>query len=161
MEETIDNKSFEPIVWQAAEFEVPTRDWRWHAIFSLVVVLLVGYAIYTRQWILLATILVVGGLLFFSNRIRPRQMTYKIDSSGLGINDKIYPFEQLKNYWFHAKEGRTYLNFVSTSKFMPTITIRMNSDHQENLKSVLSRILPMSDNSGEDWIDKINRWLKI
>ena len=161
MEELTNNKSFEPIIWQAAEFDVYTRDWRWHAIFSLVLVLLVGYAIYSKQWILLAIVLVVGGLLLFSNRIRPRQMTYKIDNSGLNVNDKLYPFEQLKNYWFHTKEGRVYLNFVSTSKFMPTITIKINPDQQENIKLALSNILPMSGNSGEDWIDKINHWLKV
>lgn len=161
MEEAINNKSFEPIIWEAAEFDVSTRSTRWYIIFSIVLVVLVGYAIYSSQWILLATILVVGGLLFFSNRIKPRQMTYKIDNSGLSINDKLYPFEQLKNFWFYSKEGRAYLNFVSTSKFMPTITIRINPNQQENIKNILINILPMSGNTGEDWIDKINHWLKV
>ncbi|MBU1092280.1 hypothetical protein KJ836_01220, partial [Patescibacteria group bacterium] len=161
MEEVTQNNSFEPIIWQADEFETHTRDWRWYMVFSLILAVLIGYGIYSKQWILLLSMIVVGGLLLFSNRIRPRQMTYQINSAGLNINDKLYPFEQLKNYWFYTKDGKTYLNFVSTSKFMPAITVRIGQDIQDAVQAVLSNILPMSDHNDEDWIDKINRWLKV
>ncbi|KKT87017.1 MAG: hypothetical protein VE97_C0008G0002 [candidate division Kazan bacterium GW2011_GWB1_45_10] len=161
MEEPTNNNSVNSIVWQAAEFETHIRDWRWYAVFSLLWVVLIGYSIYSRQWMLLASVVVVGSLLLFSNRIRPRQMTYRIDSAGLSINNKLYLFEQLKNYWFHVKDGKVYLNLVSTSKFMPTITIRIDQFNQESIQTVLAKFLPMSEHTDEDWIDKINRFLKV
>lgn len=155
------NISFEPIVWQAEEFEVYQRDWKWYLIFIVVEGGLLAYLIYTKQWILAVMAVVIGGLLLISGRLRPRLMQYQIDPQGLTINGRTFPFDKLKSFWLHDKTGKSYLNVISVLRLMPVITVRINSDDKAKIRGILGKFLPESGHKDEDWIDRINHFLKV
>lgn len=164
MEEVVSQESvsvIEPISWQAEEFETYRRDWRWYAIFVLVWAGGLFYTFYVHQWILLAMTVVVGLLLLFSNRFRPRLMQYQLDEQGLRINEKTFAFTQLKGFWFHDKPGKTYVNLISTFRLMPAITLAIQPSDQARIKALLGQFLPEMNQKDEDWIDKINQFLKV
>jgi len=155
------NFFFEPIVWQAEEFEVYQRDWKWYLIFVVVGGGLLAYLIYTKQWVLAVMTVVIGGLLLISGRLRPRLMQYQIDPQGLTINSRAFPFDKLKSFWLHDKTDKSYLNVISVLRLMPVITIRINSDDKEKIRGILKKFLPESGHKDEDWIDRINHFLKV
>ncbi|MFH0912289.1 MAG: hypothetical protein V1807_01375 [Patescibacteria group bacterium] len=157
----VPQSTFEPIVWQAEEFEVHRRDWRWYTILIAAFLVVGGYSWYARQWILLAMAVVVAGLLLISGRLKPRRMQYRLDSAGLHINERTLTFEQLKGFWFHNKSGKNYLNVISTFRLMPVITILINAQDLSSLRQALSQFVPEVNRQDEDWIDRINRFLKV
>lgn len=160
MEEQI-NTEIQPLSWEASEFEVYQRDWKWYAVFVLVVGGILAYFIYTQQWLLAGVTVAMGLLLLVSGRLRPRQMSYRIDGQGVYINGKLFAFEQLKSFWLHDQDGKSYLNVISAFRLMPTLTMRINAVDKETIKSILGKFLPESGRQSEDWIDKMNRFLRV
>jgi len=114
---------FEPIIWQAEEFETHRRGWAWYLTTILVIVVLVAYTVYTRQWLLAGVVGAAGLVLYLSNRMRPRMMEYRIDPSGLSIGNRIFTFDQLKSFWFYTRESQVYLNLVSVMRLMPSLPL--------------------------------------
>ena len=167
MEEIIDqlaqpaNPQIEPLVWQAEEFETHRRGWAWYLVTILVLALLITYTVYTRQWLLTGVVVAVGIILYLSNRMKPRLMDYRVDSGGLSIGAKTFAFDQLKSFWLHIRDGQTYLNVISTQRLMPVITIKVTGVDINKIREALSKHIPESANQGEDWVDKINRFLKV
>lgn len=157
MEETL----VEPIVWQAEEFEIHQRSWIWYLVTTIVFAVLLIYTIYTRQWLLVAIVVVIGLILYLSNRIKPRLMQYRIDEQGLHINDRTFTFDQLKNFWFYDKAGRSYLSAISTFRLMPVITVQIDPELKSSIRTTLSKAVPESGRKDEDLVDKINRFLKV
>ena len=155
------NQEVQPLSWEASEFEVYHRDWKWYTVFVLVAGSILAYSIYTQQWLLAGVTVAVGVLLLVSGRLRPRQMSYRIDGQGIYINGKLFSFEQLKSFWLHDQDGKSYLNVISAFRLMPTITIQINAVDKETIKSILGKFLPESGRQNEDWIDKMNRFLRV
>jgi len=158
---SVDKISLQPIVWQAEEFETHRRNWIWYLVTICAIVLVLIYTFYVRQWILTAVVVVIGLILYLSNRIKPRNMQYRIDGQGLHVNDKIFSFDQLKSYWFFDKDGKSYLNVISTFRFLPVITAQINPDLKDEIRAMLGAYVPESNRKDEDLVDKINRFLKV
>lgn len=151
----------EPIAWQAEEFETHRRDSKWYIVFGLIVALMITYTIFTRQWIFLTLTLVMGGVVLLLGKLQPRVMQYQIDNQGVHINDKLLQFERLKTFWISEGDGRVHLNLISTARFVPVIAIKIDSQNKEQIRMMLGTKLPESNRQHEDWIDKINRLLRV
>lgn len=150
------------ISWEAQEFDVYKRDAKWYVIAITVLVLAIGYTIYIQYWILTAVAVMVGVVLYLSGTLKPKQIKYKIDNTGVSIGEKLFTYDAgLKTFWFSDVDGDIKLNLISTIKLMTVITIKVPIDKKEEIRKVLLEFLPESDNKGEDWIDKINRIIKV
>ncbi|MEA1909693.1 MAG: hypothetical protein U9M89_01545 [Patescibacteria group bacterium] len=154
-------KNIDLIEWKSREFQSQKRDWKWYAIVSVVLVLVIALALYFSQWLVAAVILMVGVVLFLSNRIAPRMMNYRIDENGVTINDHLVEYGSLKGFWVVYVENKVYLNLISTTRLAPVITAEIDEGKVESIKKALGKSIPELDEKNEDWIDKINRLLKV
>ena len=150
-----------PIEWEAEEFETHARDAKWYIIVSCILLLILAYTIWISHWILSAVVVMVGIVLYLSGRLKPRIIKYIIDNQEVKVGDKVFKYNELKTFWFSKADGVTKLNLISTFRLMPVISIRIQGDMKEKIKDVLGKFLPEAQNRGEDWIDRINRFLKI
>ena len=157
----LQSDKIEPIQWEAEEFETHTRDTKWYIIVSCILLLALAYTIWISHWVLSAVVVMVGVVLYLSGRLKPRIIKYMIDSQGVKVGDRIFQYNELKTFWFSTSHKITKLNLISIFKLMPVISISIQGDMKEKIKNILSQFLPESQNRGEDWIDRINRFLKI
>ncbi len=153
--------SFAPIEWESVEFEVYRKDWRWYSVAAVIVVLLLAYVVYAKQWLFGIVVLVLMATIFIVGRVKPKSLHCRIDVTGITINDRTFPYDQLKMFWFHQVEDKFYLNLLSTSRTIPTISLAIPQDYQTKLRTTLSRFLPESDTRKNDFIDRLGRILKI
>jgi len=151
-----------PITWEANEFESHARGMGWYVLVSAVLVLFLAYTLYTHRWILSAVVVMVGVVLFLSGRLQPRRVAYQIDQAGFTMGEQTLTYEQLKTFWFsRPRRASATLNLISTMRVMPVISVKIPMDMVGKAKVVLGQHLPESSNQGEDWIDRLNRWLKV
>lgn len=151
----------EPISWEAKEFDVPKRSIEWYIIISIILIALLVYTIYISYWILSAVIVVVSVVLYLVGSLKPRTMKYLINEAGIQIGDKVFSYDQLKTFWFSRSEDGIKLNLISTFHLMPVISIYVTKELENKIRETLIKVLPESKNESEDWVDRINRILKI
>lgn len=150
------------VEWEAEEFENEPRNFGWYVIRGGLLLLAAIYLVYIKNWVLLATVLMLGVIFFLSGRLKSRMLHCSINKSGLTIGDKTFGYDQLKTFWFSNTKGVTKLHLVSTFKLMPVISLHISGVELENkIRSILSQFLPESKGRGEDLIDKVNRFLKL
>jgi len=160
-EKKVQTSKSRAIVWEAEEFKTYKRDSNWYILVSVILILIAAYTIYIQKWVLLAVVIMVGVVMYMSGSIKPRKIKYLVDDSGVLIGERLFGYDELKSFWFSDASGENKLNLISTIKLMPVISIMINLGDKEKIREILAKYLPESKNQGEDWIDKINRMMKI
>lgn len=149
------------IEWEAEEFDSYDRDARWYLGAGIVLMLALVYTIYIKQWILTAVALMVGVVLFLSGRIKSQKRRCVIDNNGIEIGDKQFNYDKLKTFWFSKSNGVIKLNLITVFRLMPVISIHITRELESKIREVLVNFLPESKNQKEDWIDRINKILRV
>ena len=158
----LQSEKIETISWEAREFDIYKRDAKWYVIVVTILLLVIMYTIYIKYWMLTGVAIMVGVVLYLSGTLKPKQIKYIVNNTGIFIDDKLFTYNSdLKIFWFSNVNRIVKLNLISTIKLMPVISIKVPSDKKDKIRNVLLKFLPESDNEGEDWIDKINRFIKV
>lgn len=161
-QENLQSGKIKDISWEAKEFDVHKRDAKWYVVMVAVLLLVIIYTIYIKQWLLTGVVVMIGVVLYLSGTMKPKRIKYVVSSAGILIGDKLFEYSSgLKTFWFSDTDGEIKLNLISTIKLMQVISIKVPSGKKDEIRNVLLKFLPESDNKGEDWIDKINRFIKI
>ena len=161
-QENIQSDKIKNINWEAKEFDTYKRDAKWYVVAIAILLLVIVYTIYVKYWILTGVAVMVGVVLYLSGTLKPKQIKYIVNDKGVFVDDRLFTFtNDIKTFWFSDVDGVIKLNLISTIKLMQVISIRVPKDKKDNIRNVLLKFLPESDNKGEDWIDKINRFMKI
>jgi len=161
-QDNLQSEKIETISWEAREFDIYKRDAKWYVIVIAILLLVIMYTIYVKYWMLTGVTVMVGVVLYLSGTLKPKLIKYMVNNTGIFVGDKLFTYNSnLKIFWFSNVNRVIKLNLISTIKLMPVISIKIPSDKKDKIRNVLLKFLPESDNEGEDWIDKINRFIKV
>ncbi|MES3032231.1 MAG: hypothetical protein V4699_03255 [Patescibacteria group bacterium] len=128
--------------WSALEYEEKERskDWFW-ALGIIVVTSSIAAMIYGNYFF--AALLVLSGVLlgFFAVK-KPEIIHYELNTHGLKIRTRLYPYENIKSFWVQLDpSGETNLKptlFLKSERmFMPMISIPISSDIAEDIHSIM------------------------
>jgi hypothetical protein len=138
----------EKLSWSALEYEEKERgsDWFW-ALGIIVVTSSVAAIIFGNYFF--ATLLVLSGLLlgFFAVK-KPDIITYELNTKGLLIRNRLYPYPNIKSFWVQlgaspesnlpAQAGVKPLLFIHTERaFMPIITIPIEEIMAQDIHQIM------------------------
>jgi hypothetical protein len=151
----------EPIEWETESFETHQRGWSWYVLVIVILLAALAYTIYLHRWVLTGVTVMVGVVLYLSGRLRSERIKCRIDGQGIAVGERVFPYEQLKTFWISQSASQLKLNLITTFRFMPVISVMITAELMDRLRQTLGGKLPEAPNRGEDWIDRINRWLKI
>lgn len=143
------------ISWTGSEFIANHKGSSWFLTFFALLIIGVGAIfIITKDYISTVSV-AIGGVLFalLANH-KPRQLSYKIDNSGINIGSKFYGFEQFKSFSVAQDGAISYINLMPLKRFMPDISIYFPPEEEKNIVSLLSDHLPHNE-AGERQIDKL------
>ncbi|MCI0566544.1 hypothetical protein L0Y46_05125 [bacterium] len=118
------------IRWQALEYAhyEKTPDWYWGLGFLTFA--LAGFAIYLDN-ILFAVMICIGAftVAMFASR-KPDMVEYALTDRGIKVGNRLYPYQTLRHFWVHEKEGsdERKLFLESMKPLTPLITIPVNDD---------------------------------
>ncbi|KKU75712.1 MAG: hypothetical protein UY01_C0006G0041 [Candidatus Nomurabacteria bacterium GW2011_GWB1_47_6] len=139
----MDNQPVEKMTWSALEYEdrERSRDWFW-ALGVIVVTGSIASIIFENYFF--AALLILGGVLlgFFAVK-KPEVITYELGKEGLGVKDRLYPYESIKAFWVQADFSpepllRPMLFIHSERAFMPVVSIHIPLEMAEDIHEVFS-----------------------
>lgn len=143
------------ITWTASEFIAHHKTAAWYlqlAAAAIIAAAIIGFI--TKDVITALTILVAAGLLAaYANR-QPRELTYRIDQSGLHVGPRFYHLEDFRSFSVMAEGAFASISFTPLKRFAPMLTIYYDPNDQQKIVDVLSTRLPLQQRKA-DPIDRL------
>ncbi len=92
---------------------------------------------------LLAIIVILVAIIFYGlmNK-RPEMINFRLDDSGLHINETFYPYENFESFWIFEGLLDNEVVFRYKKHFMPLLTIPFNAGDETKIRNMLKRHLP-------------------
>ncbi len=152
----------ESLKWTALEYEEKERDSDWFWALGIIVVTSSLAAIIYENYFFAVLIILSGVLLGFFAKKKPDVVEYEINTRGLRIRTRLYPFENIKSFWIqipHPDENNPKeLLFIKSERlFMPVISIPIEiSMANEIRENMLDRNIPeeeMREHASEKIMD--------
>lgn len=146
--------------WQAPEFVQTHKPFGWYAGFILFFLVLIGLAIFTKQYLTVGLFAVMGvALLMYANR-PPRTLNYQVSNYGVYVGDKKYLFDDFDSYYEADDYGQLVIELVPNKRFGTLVSLPPMPNHIDELEHTLGQMLPKVENK-EDFVDKIFRKLRF
>ena len=121
-------RSEEKLIWSALEYEEKERSKDWFWALGIIVVTSSLASIIFENYFFAALLTLSGFLLGFFAVKKPDLVTYELNSQGLVIRNRLYPYENIKSFWIQIDMGgeinlKPILFIHSERVFMPILSI--------------------------------------
>jgi hypothetical protein len=142
------------VSWSASEFIAHQKTNSWYgllaaagAITAVVVYLLTKDIISTVMIVIVVFVLGV-----FASR-KPRTLNYQVDTAGVHIGPKSYPYDDFKSFSVIDEGALSSINLMPLKRFMATISIYYDPQDEDHIVKVLSDYLPFEEGQ-KDVVDR-------
>ncbi|HEX7633413.1 MAG TPA: hypothetical protein VF401_03750 [Candidatus Saccharimonadales bacterium] len=134
------------ISWTASEFAAHEKSANWYLSLAGVAVLL-SAAIYlaTRDAVSSVVVVVTGILMGIYAARKPRQLTYRLTPTGVGIGEKHFPYEAFRSFSIVDEGAFSSIVLLPLKRFAPLITIYFAAEDEDTIADVLSEQLPYAE----------------
>jgi len=146
--------------WQASEFIHHQKSAGWYMTLALIVVILVAAAIITRQWFSIAVFATMTAAVVVYASKEPRILSYRIDNSGITIDNKPNPYKSFKSYSVLKDTGWHMIDLDPTQRFAPRVSIIFDNEDLDKITAILDTKLPRIDRD-PDWIERLTRSIRF
>ncbi len=134
---------FEPIFsWQASEYSYHEKGFLWYFIIVVIAILSVAAAVYFKQWLLIAVIIMFVIVFIQYAKRKPKLREYAISEKGLKIDDEIYLFKQMRSFWFTSGHEGMILNLQPLKKISIFISAPLGDIKVEDIRAIIGKYLP-------------------
>lgn len=152
----ISSDTFIPKIMESGEvrtlfsWEAPSRPYRkkdrsYYTTVAILVILLALIAFLMREFLLIGAILAFGFVTYVLAFIPPGDITYKISTQGITIDDHFYFWHNLDSFWFKLKDGQKILYIQTRLRFPAQLMLVAGESDEEQLKKIIARFLPFHE----------------
>lgn len=143
------------ISWTAGEFIAHSKGPLWYVILIAVTIVLAGLIfLVTKDKTSTAVIVVVGLVLAIYGAKPPRELQYKVDSSGVQIGNKHYPFDRFRSFAIVQQASFSSLAFLPFKRFALLVTAYYDPQDEAKIIDIISSYLPLEEKP-PDFLDKL------
>ena len=161
VEETENTKESVLLAWKALEYQDYSYDWKYYGVFALALLAVLGYSIYAQDWFVLAIAVILAGFMFWYQRKKPVERTYRLTQLGMYIDHRFYPYHDIYSYWLQLNTSYRSLNIIFAKKYIPQMTILFGETDPMKIRQVLSKYIPEEDSHTENMQDRLMRWFRL
>jgi hypothetical protein len=132
----------------------------WYMVLGVVVLGLIALAVLTKQWLSIGVFLAMTmAIVVYARRISHTQ-TCRLDSKGVTIDGRLYAYSSLRSFGVLISPDWRSIDFESTQRFMPRITMIYNSEDLDALVDYLATHLPRQDRY-PDAVERMSHYLRF
>jgi hypothetical protein len=154
-------KDSQEISWTASEFISNHKSPSWYITLLAFVSVVAGLTyVFTGDYISTGTIVIVGVLFAILAGKQPRQLSYSLDTSGITIGGKFYPYEMFKSFTILEEGAIGCINLLPLKRFMPELSVYYPPEEEEKIINVLTGSLP-NDQKPEQSFDKLMKKIRF
>lgn len=149
------------IGWKAPEFQSYERSWVYYSIFAVILLAVIAYAVYTKDWFVLVIFVILAVFIIWYQRKEPKIKTYRITQLGIYEDNKFYQYSEIYSYWLLARGEHKALNIIFAKKYLPQMTILLDKIDPIKIREVLSKYIPEEGNRTETLLDRLVRFFRL
>ncbi|MBI4709455.1 MAG: hypothetical protein HY764_04625 [Candidatus Portnoybacteria bacterium] len=143
--------------WEAPEFENPEKGHWWFIIVGIVALAVFTIALLMSNFIFALLIVISVFIIFVFALKKPKIVKFKIDGSGIMIDEKLLSYRDLRSFWIfydppHIKE----LSIKSKKWLMTLIKIPLEQEDPSQIREALIKFIPEEEQE-QSLIDVITR----
>lgn len=151
----------EAVRWQASEYIHRDKSVVWYAIFGIIVLSLMLFAIFVfNSWSFAVLVPLMAAALMVYNLRPPAIINYTLSRKGIHLNERLYSFEDFKEFGVVHGDDEFSILLVPRKRFAPGVTIYFPESAGEAIVDMLAARLPMHE-IRLDPLDRLIRWLRI
>lgn len=128
------------VEWSTLSRPFKKRNRKYFGTIALFVILISLILFFAGQFLPIAAVIAVAFLVYVMEMVPPIQVTNRITTYGIRIEDSLYYWEEMGRFWFTKRYGFTLLQ-IEISRFPNRLTILIGDLNQEALQEMLSEVL--------------------
>lgn len=147
-------------VWESPMYQRHERGPKWYIILTLVALLLVGYAIWTANFLFAFIILLAAIILVLAGNEHPETMLIQIGDNGIVVNGDYLPYSKLHNFSIVYQPPHVRVLYVeSKNPFRPRLRVSLGEQDpveiRDHLRRYLKEDLALQDEHASDILGKL------
>jgi len=148
--------------WTAPEYIRYEKDSRWFMIAGVVATGLIFYGVVWGSPFFSIAIAVLVAVYYLQHQKNPRQIQIKLSYMGIKIDQKFFPFSNLKSFWIvYNPPEVTTLHFKTVKNINAELTIQLAEIDPAPIREFLARQLPEEEGKGESFVDILVRIFRL
>lgn len=154
-------KDYQPITWTASEYIDHDNGLSWYALLgALTVIISGGIFVLTRDMLATGTIVILGVIVAFAAKRKPRQISYQVAPGGIKIGDKTYNFRLFRSFYI-VKEGDLHsISLMPIKRLSPALSIYFDPADEDKIVKRLAAHLPFEEHE-MDAVERLARRLRF
>ncbi len=151
------------VAWQFLEFNKRRRPTRWWIAAGITWLALVVWALLVLHSFLFLLILMFGAIIFITQERRdPDVLECRITLDGVEVDDRLYPYDQLAQFYIVYKPGEVTALFLDRAGLRPTVAIPLQDQDPAEVREALgARLKEDVDTVHEPLLDQVARKLGL
>jgi len=157
----IDERNNVLIEWQGPEYEHYPKEKRWYLIASLILAVIIIYALINNSPIMAITFILIGIVGYIQLEKSPHLLDFKITHNGVMTGKEIYDFDNIKSFWiFYEPPHTKILSLRVDALLTPFVHIPVHQIDPVKLREILLDFVPEKKQK-PTLVDTIERLLHI
>ena len=134
----------------------------WYTITFSIVVGLVIWGFFTKQYWMSFIVLLLSGLMFYIDNNSKDEMNVEIGELGIKIGDSFYDYSKIKSYTFiYEWEIAVLLRLILSKKWIKILDVNIDNTVAWELKHILPQFIEENEQEDLSFTDKMIRMLKL
>ena len=143
------------VTWTASEFIQHDKRAPWFLGLAGVALVAAALLYLMTNDLVTAVVIVIAAALFgVAAGRKPNTLEYRIDSKGIQIGPKQYPYAQFKSFSIIEEGAIGSIQLMPIGRFAPPISLYYPPDQEEEIINTLGSYLPHEDRK-RDAVDRI------
>lgn len=143
------------ISWTASEYVTHDKSAAWFLILIVGAVLFIGIIyLLTRDKIIAFTLSVVAILFGVTAARKPRVLNYGVNTSGITVGRKMYPYPLFKSFSVVQESGMKSIYLMPIKRFSLPVSLYYPPEDEKTITDTLGSHLPYEDRK-QDVVDQL------
>lgn len=151
----------ELVRWQATEYIHREKNSVWYiglAVATVVMMIAAWFLMHSLSFVILLPVM-AAALVVYARR-PPAVINYTLSRKGLHVNDRLYDFDQFKEFGLVHGDDEHSVLLVPRKRFQPGLTVYFPEEAGEAVIDMLAARLPMRE-INLDFVDRLLRLLRV
>ena len=147
--------------WEVSEYEKYHRPTAWYVIMLVVGTFLVGYGLFTNNFLFALIVVLFAIIVFLQSHQEPHRIPFTITDLGVIINNRFYAYSELADFYIIYNPPDVKMLFLEPeSSLRPRLRVPLGDQDPLEIKFALRQFLtenlekeeePLSDRLAREW----------
>jgi len=129
--------------WQAREHEPLKLGPRSQVIITVLLIAIIGYAVYTNSPLMAITFILIGTVGYLLLHREPKVLPFLITTRGLIAGNKLYEFDALESFFIYTDPPfENILSIQTNGELVPYVHIPIENVDTDVVRDTLNEFIP-------------------